>query len=379
MDSEQDRQPRTLLVVDDSPENITILKGVLSDQYRIRPAIHGRAALKAVLVDPMPDLILLDVMMPEMDGHEVCRQLKADPRTRDIPVIFITGLSDDADELLGLELGAVDYITKPIRPAIVRARVQTQLALRAAHHMIESQNFVLQEEREMIETIVLRMRAADHFAAQYVRQLYHPVEQTAGDLLLSAFAPDGRQLVMLGDFTGHGLPAAIGGPMVAYIFQSMIARGESGVAVFQEINNQLYARLPVGTFLAAVMVEVGAARQRANILNAAMPECLVIRQGAPTRRVVSRFAPLGVIPMPTMPLLEPALPLQPDEKVYLYSDGIIEAISKQEEPFGIERLERVLREQIATGAPVELILTELYRHCESEQFFDDVALIEIGV
>ena len=119
---------QTVLVVDDTPDNIDVLVGTLKDRYIVKAAINGMMALKIARETP-PDLILLDVMMPEIDGFEVCRQLKADFTTKHIPVIFVTAKIGVEDELKGLELGAVDYITKPISPPIVIARVQTQLAL----------------------------------------------------------------------------------------------------------------------------------------------------------------------------------------------------------------------------------------------------------
>ncbi len=120
---------QTILVVDDTPENIDILSGVLREDYKVKAALNGERALKIVDADSKPDIILLDIMMSEMDGYEVCRQLKANPATHKIPVIFITAKSEDEDEQKGFELGAVDYITKPISPSIVKARVATQLAL----------------------------------------------------------------------------------------------------------------------------------------------------------------------------------------------------------------------------------------------------------
>lgn len=143
MTVDQDHQRKTILVVDDAPENITILKKVLGGEYSVRPAVNGKAALKAAIVDPLPDVILLDVMMPEMDGYEVCRQLKSESRTKNIPIIFVTGKAEDDDELLGFDLGAVDYIAKPIRPAIVLARVKTHLALHAAHAQLLQLNETL--------------------------------------------------------------------------------------------------------------------------------------------------------------------------------------------------------------------------------------------
>ena len=117
-----------ILVVDDEPINIDVLGGLLKQDYRLIVAKNGERALKAAL-SGNPDLILLDIMMPDMDGYEVCRRLKADESTRDIPVIFITAMNQTDDEALGFELGAADYITKPVSPPILRARVKTQLAL----------------------------------------------------------------------------------------------------------------------------------------------------------------------------------------------------------------------------------------------------------
>lgn len=121
-----------VLVVDDTPDNLQLISELLIDHYRVKVANNGAKALRIAQGSPAPDLILLDIMMPEMDGYEVCRRLKADPQTRDIPVIFLTAKSEVADEQLGFDLGAADYITKPISPPIVFARVKAQLQLKAA-------------------------------------------------------------------------------------------------------------------------------------------------------------------------------------------------------------------------------------------------------
>lgn len=138
-------EQETLLIVDDTPENIDVLVGELSPDYRTTVALNGPKALSICRGKFPPDLVLLDIMMPGMDGYEVCRQLKADPRTRDIPVIFVTAKAMEEDEALGLELGAVDYITKPINTTITKARVQTHLALRRQQVRIESSLAQLQE------------------------------------------------------------------------------------------------------------------------------------------------------------------------------------------------------------------------------------------
>ena len=126
----------TILVVDDTPENLELLDEALRNRYRVKVALSGERALALAQAEP-PDLILLDVNMPGMDGYEVCKRLKASPRTAAIPVIFITARTDRTDERQGLELGAVDYVTKPISVPVVLARVRTQLALYTQQRTLE--------------------------------------------------------------------------------------------------------------------------------------------------------------------------------------------------------------------------------------------------
>ncbi|MBF0162834.1 MAG: two-component system response regulator [Magnetococcales bacterium] len=162
---------KTVLIVDDTPENLDVLKGVLSPHYRVQVATNGRLALKVVFSPHPPDLILLDVMMPEMDGYTVCRLLKEDARSRNIPVLFVTARSEVEDELQGFLLGAADYLVKPVSPPIVLARVQTHLAMHDQKKMLEDQvalrtaqlqirNLELEETRQ--EVIHQLGRAAEY-------------------------------------------------------------------------------------------------------------------------------------------------------------------------------------------------------------------------
>ena len=137
--------PPQILVVDDTPQNLVFIGDILRHHYRVRVAPSGHRALSIARSNP-PDLILLDIMMPEMDGYEVCRQLKASEDLRDIPVIFLTALGEADDEARGLELGAVDYIIKPIAPAILHARVRNHLQLKAAADFLRDQSSYLEHE-----------------------------------------------------------------------------------------------------------------------------------------------------------------------------------------------------------------------------------------
>ena len=191
---------QTILAVDDAPENLTVLKGILADDYRVKVAINGEKALKIAFSDSPPDLILLDIMMPEMSGYEVCSRLKADPRTMKIPVIFVTAMGETEDETHGFKLGAVDYITKPVSPPVVHARVKTQLAMYDQKRDLE--NMVSQRTAELNTTrleIIRRLgRAAefkDNETGMHVIRMSHyariiakgiGMDDTTADLLLNA-------------------------------------------------------------------------------------------------------------------------------------------------------------------------------------------------
>ena len=161
----------TVLIVDDVPENLAMLGELLRDaHYQVRVANSGRAALRLAAQQPRPDLILLDVMMPEMDGYQVLLALRDDPATRDIPVVFLTALDDSRDEQRGLELGAADYISKPIQPSVVLARVRTQLEAKQARDLLRGQNAFLEAE------VARRMAENDLIQAVSIRALAHLAE-----------------------------------------------------------------------------------------------------------------------------------------------------------------------------------------------------------
>ncbi|MBF0158707.1 MAG: two-component system response regulator [Magnetococcales bacterium] len=174
----------TILIVDDTPENLSILKGALSDDYAVRLATNGHIALRAVSITPQPDLILLDIMMPGIDGYEICRRLKADPSTQHIPVIFVTAMSKDTDELMGLRTGAIDYITKPFSIPIVQARVKTHILLNNQKRLLENQvaerteqlqkrNRELDERTEQLQR---RNRELEETRLEMIRQLGRAAE-----------------------------------------------------------------------------------------------------------------------------------------------------------------------------------------------------------
>ncbi|MGE4558158.1 MAG: two-component system response regulator [Desulfovibrionaceae bacterium] len=193
-------QRQTVLIVDDIPENIDVLSEILKDEYRLKVALNGEEALEIVNSAAPPDLVLLDVMMPRMDGYEACRRMKANTRTAGIPIIFITAQGDEEHETLGFEIGAVDYITKPVNPVIVKARVRTHLSLH--NQSVALENLVKERTRDLYATrleIVHRLGVAAEFKdgetgshilrmSQYCRVLAQGIglDDAMGELLLHA-------------------------------------------------------------------------------------------------------------------------------------------------------------------------------------------------
>jgi putative two-component system response regulator len=184
----------TVLIVDDTPENLTLMNGLLREDYRTKVANSGARALALATADPRPDLVLLDIMMPEMDGYEVCRRLKADAATQDIPVIFLTAKVEIEDEQQGFDVGAVDYITKPISPPIVLARVKTQLSLKAAADFLRDKNAYLEtevqkrtREVQVVQDVTIMAMASlaetrDNETGNHIRRTQNYVRALAGKL-----------------------------------------------------------------------------------------------------------------------------------------------------------------------------------------------------
>ena len=185
---------RCILVVDDIPDNLTLMSNLLRENYRVRVANSGERALTIAGSDTPPDLILLDIMMPKMDGYEVCQKLKNNLKTQHIPVIFLTAKAEVGDETRGLELGAADYITKPISPPILLARVRTHLAMKVVQDFLRDKNAFLEtevkrrtQEIEIIQDVTVHILASlaetrDKETGNHIRRTQHYVRLLANKL-----------------------------------------------------------------------------------------------------------------------------------------------------------------------------------------------------
>ena len=207
---------QSILIVDDTPENLHFLNSALMDEYVVSTARNGSLALRLAAMEPQPDLIILDIVMPGMDGYEVCQKLKMDLHTRDIPVIFVTAMSSEKDELYGFQMGAIDYISRPISKPIVKSRVRTHLTMRKFMLEMEEQNARLIQARknaeEMAEKAALANKAKSDFLANMSHEIRTPMNVVLGmsEVLLDTnLEAEQRRLVQIMQRSGRALLAVI--------------------------------------------------------------------------------------------------------------------------------------------------------------------------
>lgn len=370
-----------LLLVDDELLNLNVLIGFLKHEYDLVVSKNGHDALKKVRdARRRPDLILLDIMMPIMDGYEVCKELKADPSTSDIPIIFVTALTEYDQEAKGFELGAVDYIGKPFNIQVVKARVKYQVELHRAKRQLLIQKQHLELERETIEGTLTRMRDAFPLDSRHLRYLISPVEKTSGDILLNTVNAENVHYYLLGDFTGHGLSAAIGGPLVANLFRSGCAANDTPEKILGDINQALCLQLPTNMFMAACLVEWNPAQSEISVWNAGLPEQLLLTPNGIQERCYSSYMPLGIVPDEQYQQRSGPYPFDSESSLVCFSDGLIEVTHPEsKEMFGMERFTQWLNTYYNSPTPsLPTLLTTLSDFNQHSPFDDDVSIAIIS-
>jgi len=370
---------KTVLVVDDAPSNIRVVNEILHKSYQVRVATNGAKALELAKAAPGPDLILLDVVMPGMDGYEVCARLKADAATKDIPVIFLTGQTEIEDETRGFETGAVDYIHKPFSPAVVAARVQTHLALCEMRQQLSRQLHDLRSELETARKIQMSILprefpVSDHLdiAARYI-----PASAVAGDFY-DFFAIDEKRIgVFIADVSGHGMPAALIASMLKIAFASQSANASDPAAVITGLNKALCGKFE-GHFVTAAYALIDTEARTIRYAGAGHPP-LLLRDAASckTRTITENGLFLGFMPHAQYTSVETSF--QQGDVVLLYTDGIPEATKgATEDDFGEDRLKEFL-DQSAEGsaALADSLLAALASWTGEKEPADDITLVTV--
>jgi two-component system, HptB-dependent secretion and biofilm response regulator len=365
-----------LLIAEDSLSLRMMLK-VVVNQWGFDPVLaeDGQEAWEILNGVSPPRLVLLDWEMPKMDGLEVCQRVRAIEAEDPPYILLLTARSDTADIVSGLEAGANDYIAKPFENAELQARLQVGKRVLDLQNKLNQARNILTSEREVIENIILKMRASGQFDPSNLRQLEASVENTSGDILLSAFRPDKGQHIMLGDFTGHGLTAAIGGPVVSDIFYSMTQKGLPMHLIINEINRHLCEKMPTGLFLASIFVELDPERRQLLVWNCGMQAVLIFRSHSLLQRVASDNLALGIHNLPIDPVT--AIEIEAGDHIYAYSDGITEVFNSQGEEFGVPRLEIAIGELLTSNGEIGSLMDPVQQFCDDAEQLDDITLMEL--
>src|SRR5208283_1860930 len=376
------QEKRTILLVDDTPANIQVAQSILKDDYKVRIATNGPKALELTKAAPAPDLILLDVMMPEMDGYEVCALLKADPNTHDIPVIFLTGKTEAEDETRGFEVGAVDYIHKPFSPSVVNARVRTQLMLREAREQLSRQLLALNNELEMARQIQLSIlpSAVPTIKGLDIAARYVPMSAVAGDFYDFIAVDDKHLGILIADVSGHGLSAALIASMIQVALAGQSAYAADPVRVLGGLNQALCGKFK-SNFVTAAYLFVDLEKHVISYAGAGHPPMLVWRDSAGTvEEVCENGLVLGQFPEALYQAVE--LPVGAGNRALLYTDGVVEARNPSKEQFENNRLKLFLQSKrnLAVGPFADALLEELWRWSElgtGQGQGDDITVLAI--
>ncbi|MBF0444363.1 MAG: fused response regulator/phosphatase [Magnetococcales bacterium] len=367
----------TILVCDDDEVLLGLVCQTLHKKgYEVIETEGGQEAIAAYLKHT-PDLILMDANMPGMDGFEATQKIQSLATVSQVPIIMITALEDDKSVKKAFDAGAVEYVTKPILWPVLLQRIHLQIEAQKKKKKIQKQNKQLSKEREFIEDIISFLRKSKSFDPEGLNYLIEPVEKTTGDILLSARRPDGAHHVLLGDVTGHGLPAAIIGPTVANIFYSMTAKGFSPGSILNEINKDLYTKLPANLFLAGSWIAIDATRKHLEVWGGAMLDVLIFRGGKLFKKIPSKNMALGTRRESSFNMIVNSVAIEKDDRIIAYSDGIAEQKNSAGEMFGNNRVIATIIKNIQENAPLEQLKKVLDEYRGEVGQEDDVTVVEI--
>jgi CheY-like chemotaxis protein len=367
------------LIVDDEKTNRLILKSLLGKQgYQTIEAVNGQEAID-LFNQEHPSIIFMDVMMPLIDGYEATRQIKAASTNRFVPIIFLTAMSDEEALAQCIEAGGDDFLVKPYDKVILQSKIRSMQRIAALNREVQGMYSMIHREQEIAESVFVNAIQSSNIENPHLRQVVRPAGIFSGDMVLSAYSPSRDLFFLTGDFTGHGLLAALGAMPVSEVFRAMTTKGFSPEEILTGINKKLKSMLPVGMFFGAQLVVVNHDLEHVRVFNAGMPDVIIVdgETNQIRHRLVSTGLPLGVESnIDPREMLQYA-PISYNDKILMYSDGLTEARNAKDQEFGSNRL----IDSICSAPKNKIfdqVFTDLDRFCgDITTQADDVTLVEI--
>ena len=373
----KDLSESRILIVDDTRANIDILVQALRDEYKLSVAVDGNAALRSVEKSP-PDLVLLDIMMPDIDGYEVCRQLRAREATRELPVMFLSALEDVKNKTQGFEVGGNDYLTKPFEVLEVKARVRSLLKAKAyADAVREAMARDLRIAREIqMGLLPADLAALTRGTGFEIDAVIEPAREVGGDLYEVLRVSDKRLVVALGDVSGKGIPAALFMAVAMTVLRTLARQIAEPDEILRRLNDELAEENPRGMFVTLQCLVFDLETKRLSCAGAGHHQLAVLSPGRPPRLACpSSGRPAGL--MPFNPIQRETLPLEPGDTLVLFSDGVSEAMDSEDGFYGEDRLLATLAacDGAAPQEIVKRVLADVRAFAAGAKQSDDITVV----
>ena len=380
-----------ILVVDNEPQNIRLLQIRLqADGYTVLPANSGQEALEVVQAEA-PDLILLDIMMPGMNGFEVCQQIRADESTQFIPVVMVTALAEKEDRIKAIEAGADDFISKPFDSHEVLARVRSLVRIKRYHDALEQANRELKIHNERLDKeLQMASEIQDSLMPQGITDLlgfrivshYTPAVVVGGDFFDLWEVERGRLGVFISDVMGHGVSAAFITVFIKTIVEEMIDQTDDPGRLLKELNTRFNKMISSQQYMfaTAFCAVIDLSNETLHYANAGHPfPFLVQRQRNVCKPIGDQSTGKGLGLLPDSTYQTHHYPFTPSDGLFLYTDGAYELQNSQGEEFTPQGIQDVITQQITQPAPVlvETVLNTTDRFSNGRPKDDDITIVAI--
>ncbi len=373
------------LIIDDARMDRMILeKLLLKNGYDVYTATNGHMAID-VFNECQPDIVFIDLYMPEINGVEIIKQLKNLFGDQFIPIAFVASDADKGILEHCLESGGDDYIVRPIRENILKAKLNVLLRMKNMYDELRQEkesiaifNGLQTKDLMDADKVIQNIHKPLFYASENINWILKPQNILSGDIICSAKSPSNNHVMLVGDNTGHGLPATIGSMITCETFYTMVKKGFDVETIMEEINKKLYRLLPIDRFLAASIIEIDEEYLVMKVWNAGLPDILICNaDGSVKQRLPSIHMPLGIQPMKVSDVIPMRINVDKDDLIYIFTDGLTEIFNEMDEMLGEQRLLEIIKSANTVGNRVDAIVNNANEFKGSSEQTDDILLLEI--